>query len=108
MVIMKHMKIKAQRYWRTPNSLRIYGTKKTAKYYSGFAADKVAPVYVLPADAASVEAMVEQMAEMIFCTDATDDRGINLFNDLSGSWQEHYRTNARAALAAIGIKGGAK
>lgn len=99
MVDMKPKKIKARRYWKYVDGNYLFTNR--LELYRGA---KVESGYVLPADAASVEAMVEQMAEMIFCTDATDDRGINLFNDLSGSWQEHYRTNARAALAAIGIK----
>lgn len=91
------MKIKAQRYWRTPNSLRIYGTKKTANYYSGFAASKLAPVYVLPADAASVERMVEQMARAFAPNSVPWDH-------LGYEKQVLFIEKARAALAAIGIK----
>lgn len=90
-------KIKARRYWQRPKNQYLYESQKVAQYYSGFAADKVAPVFVLPADAASVERMVEQMAEVI--------RGQKMC-DIHPALREVLQEQARAALAAIGIKGG--
>ena len=52
-------------------------------------------VYSLPADAASVEAMVEQMARTI--------QGTTYFATQNHIHAE-YHDQARAALAAIGIK----
>jgi len=53
-------------------------------------------VYILPADAASVERMVDQMA-VAACKSTFGD-----FNH--PSMIENYQREARAALAAIGIK----
>lgn len=97
---MKPKKIKAKRYWRRPHSLQLYGTKEIAQYYSGFAALEVAPVVVLPADAASVEAMVEQMAK------AMSSNAIP-WDHIGYGAQQARLAAMRAALAAIGI-GGAK
>ena len=55
---------------------------------------KPEPHYVLPDDAASVEAMVDQMAESM-CVPRYRIHDENV--------KEFYRNKARAALAAIGI-----
>ena len=98
---MKAKKIKARKMWGVGKGVFAYksNANETAKKWNS----KVTPLAVLSTDDESIESMVKQMSEMIFCTDKTDDRSVNRFQDLSGSWQEHYRTNARASLAAIGI-----
>ena len=53
----------------------------------------VTPYYVLPADAASVEAMVVQIKAVLL-----EKQGVPM----------PYEASIRLALAAIGIKGGAK
>ena len=88
---MKPKKIKARKMWGGPKLANVYLLRKHAEYYSGFSASKVAPKFVLPADAASVERMVEQIRER------WDD----------GTTPCSAKDLAIAALAAIGI-GGAK
>jgi hypothetical protein len=79
-------KIKAKRYWKTACGSYLYADKKSAQYFSGFHAGQVAPVTVLPADADSIERMVNQI---VLAMSKTDGTGVDL---------------ARAALAAIGVK----
>lgn len=88
---MKARKIKAKRYWKTSSGTFLHPDKKSAQYFSGFNAAEVAPVVVLPADAASVERMVVQIT----------------VEWMKGGHHSVYDL-ARSALAAIGIKGGAK
>jgi hypothetical protein len=85
-------KVKAKRYWKTASGSYLYPDKKAAQYYSGFHSAKVTPVAVLPADAESVAAMVEQVKKAWLDADES----------------EHIDDMARITLAAIGIKGGAK
>lgn len=99
---MKPKKIKARKMWgsaiATPTVL-LFSTKTTSSVFSG---SRIAPVAVLPADAASVEAMVEQMAQAAYHC-AHPKTKLPPIDRLLG---EAYRKIARAALAAIGIKGG--
>lgn len=84
---MKPKKIKARKFHsQNDASNTLYAIKERA--------DKGIH-YVLPADAASVEAMVEQA-----------NYGIIALTDTGKPWTSYDA--ARAALAAIGIKGGAK
>ena len=87
--------VKAVKYWAAPESINLYQSRKEALYFSGFHAPKVKPVALLPVDAASVESMTEQMAKTMHAE--------NKFYQ----WSEMEKF-ARAALAAIGIKGGSK
>jgi hypothetical protein len=88
---MKKAKVKARKYWRGRNTCLLYPKKESAVYYAGFGPYAVNSVYVLPADAESIERMVEQI-----------NHGIMSLSD----GRDHYtsRDLARAALAAIGIK----
>lgn len=85
-------RVVAMRIYRAPNgqAFRSYVQAKSG----GWNPDEVTPMSALPADAASVERMVEQMSREIH---AHDD-----------PFQYSYGDMARAALAAIGItaKGG--
>lgn len=71
-------------------------THKVANYFAALHNVSVKPVAVLPLDAASVEAMVDQMAYYIDLEISSIDNPILM------------KAAARAALDAIGIKGGAK
>ena len=86
-------KVKAKRYWKTASGSYLYPEKKAAQYYSGFHSAKVTPVAVLPADNASVCDMVAQITKVW----RSESRSVGTANEL-----------AMRALAAIGIKGGAK
>jgi hypothetical protein len=89
----KNKKIKARKMWKVDycNSLR--SSRHKAQTVGGFLTnDKTTTQYVLPADAASIERMVEQMAEAI-APSVYDACAIDA---------------ARAALAAIGITKGRK
>lgn len=97
----KPKKIKARRYWKTPTSLLLHKNKRAAQYFSGFDAKHVIRTYVLPADAASVERMVEQMAKA-WCENAVP------WDHIGYGAQQIRLKMFRVALAAIGIKGGAK
>lgn len=86
----KAVKIKARKMWA-------YGdvatkTFKVAKYFAGVHGVKCSPAAMLPIDAASVEAMVEQIKKAWIDSPESD----------------HIDDMARTTLAAIGIKGGAK
>ena len=84
---MKTAKVKARKYWRGRNTCVLYPKKESAVYYAGFSPYAVNSVYVLPADADSIERIVEQITR-----------------EWSGG---HYKCTsdlARAALAAIGVK----
>lgn len=96
-----HAKIKARKYWRRPDSLNLHEARKTAQHFSGFEAKYIESVCLLPADAASVEAMVEQMAK------AMSSNAIP-WDHIGYGAQQARLAAMRAALAAIGIKGGAK
>ena len=88
---MKTKKIKAKRYWKTASGTFLHPAKKSAQYFSGFNAAEVAPVVVLPADAGSVEAMVDQ-ANIGITMSLSDGRSGVTSREL-----------ARAALSSIGI-----
>ena len=60
--------------------------------------------YVLPADDASVERMMEQMALAAYRCNRPDRKSL----PIAGILADAYRCEARAALASIGVKGGAK
>lgn len=94
--------VKAKRYYKTENGTLLYPTLKQAQYFSGFNAPNVAPVAVLPCDKASVDAMVEQVAVGI-----SSNKWV-VWDDVTEEVKIGFRLRARAALAAIGIKGGAK
>jgi hypothetical protein len=85
--------VKAVKYWKSAGGSYLYPDKKAAQYFSGFQAPSVKPVALLPVDAVSVEAMIEQVKVAL------------LENCGRGSENIDF---ARVALAAIGVKGGAK
>jgi len=87
--------VKAVKMWKAEGGSYAYPNKKCAQYFSGFQAPSVKPVALLPVDAASVEAMIEKMAKAMH-----EENKFYQWGDM-----EKF---ARAALAAIGIKGGAK
>ena len=87
--------VKAVKYWAAPDSINLYRSRKEARYFSGFYAPKVKPVVLVPVDAKSVDAIVEQMAKAMH-----EENKFYQWGDM-----EKF---ARASLAAIGIKGGAK
>jgi hypothetical protein len=110
---MKTAKVKAKRYWKTAaaklgggRGIYLYADKKSAHYFSGFNAAKVKPVAVLPADADSIERMVEQMARALFADTYKNYLHFDpsLFNELREYERNFYKAQARAALAAIGVK----
>lgn len=82
------------KYWKSAGGSYLYPNKKAAQYFSGFQAPSVKPVAVLPMDAASVEAMVEQISTAIW--------------QYERSKVQTYGGLSCAMLAEIGIKGGAK
>lgn len=97
---MKTKKIKARRMWGSaiecPNVF-LYGIKNSGHAFVGEAS---VPKYVLPADAAIVEAMVEQGAKALAEYNTAPGKELVLVAcDVA---------IARLVLAAIGIKGGAK
>ena len=71
---------------------RAFPNKKCAQYFSGFQAPSFKPVVVLPVDAASLEAMGEQIKKAWIDADES----------------QHMDDMVKITLAAIGIKGGAK
>lgn len=71
----------------------LYYLKSNAIRFSGLYANDVKPVAVLPVDAASVRIMVEEIGMTIAAMSGTNASDEDV---------------ARAALAAIGIKGGSK
>jgi len=85
---MKIEKVKARKYWRGRNTCVLYPKKESAVYYAGFSPYAVNSVFLLPADAESVERMVGQIEKE--------------WEDMA----EHFTAEkiAHAALAAIGIK----
>lgn len=85
--------VKAVKYWAAPESINLYRSRKEARYFSGFHAPTVKPVALLPVDAVSVKAMIEQVKVAL------------LENCGRGSENIDF---ARVALAAIGIKEGSK
>ena len=85
--------VKAVKYWKSSGGSYLYPDKKAAQYFSGFQAPSVKPVAVLPMDAESVRRMVDEIAMTIAAMSGTNASDEDV---------------ARAALAAIGIKGGAK
>ena len=86
--------MKAVKYWKTPEGHYLYENRKEAGYFSGFDAPKVAPVALVPMDEASVDEMIAQISTAIWQYERNQ---VQTYGGLS-----------RAALAAIGIKGGAK
>ena len=92
---MKPKKIKAAGYWKSASGSYLYPDMKSAQYFSGFNADKIQPVAVIPCDKASVDAMIEQMAKTMHAE--------NKFYQ----WSDMEKF-ARAALASIGIMKGWK
>ena len=86
--------VKAVKYWAAPESINLYRSRKEARYFSGFHAPTVKPVALLPMDAASVADMISQVATALCSAQRTEGMTMN------GA--------ACLALAAIGIKGGAK
>ena len=91
---MKKAKVKARKYWRGRHTRVLYPNKESAVYYAGFGPYAVNSVFLLPADAESIERMVEQMAREMVPAYATATAGL----------QERIRDKARAGLAAIGVK----
>lgn len=85
--------VKAVKFWKSAGGSYLYPDKKAAQYFSGFQAPTVNPVAVIPMDAASVRWMVEEIGMTIAAMSGTNASDEDV---------------ARAALAAIGIKGGAK
>jgi hypothetical protein len=85
--------IKAVKFWKSAGGSYAYPNKKCAQYFSGLQAPSVKPVAVLPMDAESVERMVEEIGMTIAAMSGTSASDEDV---------------ARAALAAIGVKGGAK
>ena len=85
--------VKAVKYWGYGNVAT--KTRKVATYFAALHEMSVKPVALLPMDAASVESMVEQMAKAMH-----EENKFYQWGDM-----EKF---ARASLAAIGIKGGAK
>ena len=86
-------KIKARKMWGSTTvtpTVVLFSTEDSGSVFNG---SRIAPFYVLPSDAASVEAMVDQA-----------NHGIMSLSD--GCSGVTSRDMARAALAAIGIKGG--
>lgn len=78
--------------------------RKIIDYCGRKVSANVQPVFVLPADADSIERMVEQMAQSMFST-----RYYCTMNE-DPEVKSKYMDLARAALAAIGVKakGGGK
>jgi hypothetical protein len=85
--------VKAVKYWAATESINLYRSRNEARYFSGFHAPTVKPVALLPVDAVSVEAMIEQVKVALFENCGRGSENIDF---------------ARVALAAIGIKGGSK
>lgn len=85
----------------------IYGRTHGNVFYKTRLDRAELPSYVLPADAESVADMVEQMAVGMFLYDF-DRCEAEEFKSLEKWRAEEFRKQARAALAAIGINGGAK
>jgi hypothetical protein len=88
---MKPKKITAKRFWKSASGSYLYPDKKSAQYFSGFEAPKVAPVVVLPYDSASYTAMIAQIKSKM--------GGLEMWT---------ADALARASLAAIGITKGSK
>jgi hypothetical protein len=84
---MKTKKIKARKIWRY--GTRFNAVKRHADNCASMRGEKVSPVYAIPADAASIEAMLEQANKAIMAT--SDGRAMTT------------RDLARAAFASIGI-----
>ena len=89
----KNKAVKSVKYWAAPESINLYRSRKEARYFSGFHAPTVKPVALLPVDAVSVEAMVEQVKVALLENCGRGSENIDC---------------ARVALAAIGIKGSRK
>ncbi len=97
----KAKKIKARKMWAFAH-LACYAQRLAALCYCR----KTTPVFVLPADDASVESMVEQMARALFSDTYKNYLHFNpsLFEAAKEYERNFYKAQARAALAAIGIK----
>jgi hypothetical protein len=87
---MKTKKIKATKIWHY--GTRFNAVKRHADNCASMRGEKVSPVYAIPADAASVKAMVGQMAE-----------AMRVASDNSGPFMLTGEEIASAALASIGI-----
>ena len=86
--------VKARKYWKTKESGQLHTSKVNAQYFGGFAAHTVEPVAVIPCDKASARELALQIA--IALTRQSRTEGATMISA------------ARAALASIGITGGAK
>ena len=101
---MSAAKVKARRMWG-PKELLVGAVFCISRALRRtYAKRGVTPYYVLPADADSIERMVEQMARAMCGNDFSNEGdGAKLY--LLDDWRaESYRDQARAALAAIGVK----
>jgi hypothetical protein len=96
---MSAAKVKARKYWRGRNTCVLYPKKESAVYYAGFGPYAVNSVFLLPADAESIERMVAQIQDAMLSEFAYTRTG-----------EINREGLARAALAAIGVKakGGTK
>lgn len=101
--------VKAKKMWRYLDH-RPYHKRENAANYSGVKLKDVKHVALIPIDAESVESMVEQMARALFSDTYKNYLHFNpsLFDAAKEYEINFYKAQARAALAAIGIKGGAK